>query len=126
MPPRSKLPTLAEWLDGRDRGEAFEEFVSETMAMSAGVSTDDQSMLRILRTLGIAIVEAARREDAEDTPRIDVVARLARATGYMLFNTVLSSMRDGVPLERVAKIIRADIREGIDEAVAAARRDRAS
>ena len=63
------LPTLAECLGDRDRGDGFEAFLANIIEQSlTAVSPDEQAMLRFLKTFGVAIVEALRMEAAAGSP----------------------------------------------------------
>lgn len=85
------LPSLAAWL-GDGRADGFEAWVKQTVLDEQKATTaDEKAMLRILRTLAIAMIETMRieserhgRDDAE------TVLMLARAAGVTAIGAVIS------------------------------------
>lgn len=103
-PPR--IPTLAEHLDGRDRGEGFEEFVAEILKQQPNAhSPGQQATLRVMRPVLIALVETLRAEQSAGRTVGETIGFVPEVVGYCMFCAVAGALHEDAPLRKVALTI---------------------
>lgn len=85
------LPSLAAWL-GDGRADGFEDWVAQTVFDEQKAATaDEKAMLRILRTLAIAMIETMRIEsERHGREDYETALMLARAAGVTAIGAVIS------------------------------------
>lgn len=101
------IPTLAQWIGDGARGEGFEEWVRETIALEHAVpSADEAALVRIIKLLAVACLEASRIEtEAHGRPVDRTFIMLARACGIAAMAPVLSVVDNALnpPLRRIVR-----------------------
>jgi len=113
------VPSLAEHLDRKDRGEGFEEFVAEVAAAAlTDLEPGQRATLRVMKPLAIAFVEALRGEIAAGRDGVETTDLVCIIAGYTLFLAVVSGLKEGAPLDRVAEIVVDAAAHGIRRAAA--------
>jgi hypothetical protein len=116
---RPRIPSLAEHLDGRDRGEAFEEFVAEWARANAKLDDPrQQAVFRLFKTFNIAIVEALRGELAAGRDAGESIELAAGVLGYSMYTAMLGAAREGAAAGKLAQLLIGLIALGVRRAVA--------
>ncbi len=112
---KKPLPSLAQYLS-ETRGEGFEEWLQETLAIESMLETDTgKASSRMIRTLSVAIVEVFRAElDTHDRDYAETVMLLSRALGFCGMAAIVSGLKEDAPLKKVKRWVVDDFRVGAD------------
>ena len=117
------IPSLAQWLGDGARADDFEAYVRDMLAHEYAVADpNEKTMVRIMRTLSIACMEAARTEvEVHGRSFADALTLLARACGVAIMAPILSGTRDdpAAPLRQLVDLATNEFRFGADRMVMA-------
>lgn len=113
-----EIPTLAQYLDGSDRGEAFEKFVLESFDTLGQARTPrEQATLRLMKILCIAFVEGLRGEEKACAPLDQTIELFPQVVGYCLMLCMVGDMKEGSPWRRIAKRLESLVKTGAENAI---------
>jgi hypothetical protein len=112
------IPSLSDWLGDGARSDDFEAYVRDMLTLEYAVTDpNEESMVRMMRTLTIAAMECCRIEcEVHDRSFADVLPLLARACGIGIMGPILSATREApaAPLGYLVNLVTGEFRFGAE------------
>ena len=130
---RATVPPLREWLadngarpqrSGLAGFDDYVEWVGRMLAEQKPADRRQRSMLLMLQTFGIAIVEVGNILDEEGDHHAEVLLDMGKSLGLALGYTVMSlEWRDDAPVRSLVTVLTEEVRRGLKDAFDNAHRD---